>query len=87
MFQDYLVEIDAAHADLTGVLRSLAGRDAVGEPFHYASLVAEWGLAHFENERRSTLRTIARLRREHGLPLEDDADEQSVHETDDGDLA
>ena len=50
MLEDYLEQVTAAHADLTEVRRSLAVADGVGEVFHYPSLVADWGLAHFDSE-------------------------------------
>ncbi len=36
----------------------------MGEVFHYPSLVAEWGLAHFDSELEIARKTIARLRAE-----------------------
>lgn len=64
MLEDYLDEVAAAHADLAEVRRSLEGSDGVGQPFHYPSMVAEWGLAHFDAEAETARRTLARLRAE-----------------------
>lgn len=64
MLEGYLEDVTAQREDLAQVRRGLEGRDAVGEPFHYPSLVAEWGLSHFDNEIDIARRTIARLRDE-----------------------
>ena len=64
MLEAYLEDVALAHADLAEVRRSLQGEDQPGEPFHYPSLVADWGLAHFESEAEVARRTIARLRGE-----------------------
>lgn len=62
MLESYLEQVESAHADLCEVRRSLEGRDAPGEPFHYPSIVAEWGLDHFESEKAIATRTIEKLR-------------------------
>ncbi|WP_162599835.1 PadR family transcriptional regulator [Nocardioides solisilvae] len=67
MLEEYVGQVLAAHSDLAAVRRSLTGQDAVGQTFHNPSLVAEWGLAHFESELAIARRTLARLRHEHGL--------------------
>ena len=62
MLQSYLEEVALARADLAAVRESLRGSDALGQPFHFPSLVADWGLAHFESESAITRHTIERLR-------------------------
>lgn len=69
MLEEYLEQVADAHADLTEVRRGLVGVDAVGQPFHYPALVAEWGLAHFESELEIARRTIAKLRADLGADL------------------
>jgi len=47
--------------DLRQVRESLRGADEPGEPFHYPSVVADWGLDYFAAETRHTKRALARL--------------------------
>jgi DNA-binding PadR family transcriptional regulator len=61
MLVDYLEELAAARADLAGVRKALEGRDGPGQSFHYPSMVADWGLAHFDSEAEITRHTIDRL--------------------------
>jgi DNA-binding PadR family transcriptional regulator len=61
MLEEYVAELADNRADLAAVRASLAGRDAPGEPFRYPALVAEWGLAYFDSERRIARRMLARL--------------------------
>lgn len=70
MLENYLAELAEASGDLTEVRRSLVGRDAPGDPFHYVSIVAEWGLAHFASEREIAQATIQKLRAE-GAPQDE----------------
>jgi len=61
MLEDYLVETAQARADLAAVRESLRGADGVGEPFHYPSLVADWGLEYFAGETRQARRALRGL--------------------------
>lgn len=78
MLEEYVVDVRAAQADLAEVRRSLAGNDQVGEAFHNPSLVAEWGLSHFESELAIARRTLDRLRREHGLAAPDTSERDGL---------
>lgn len=64
MLEDYLDELEAARADLQEVRGMLVGSDSPGEPLRYPSLVADWGLAHFDSEREITTGLLDRLREE-----------------------
>jgi DNA-binding PadR family transcriptional regulator len=64
MLRDYLVEVAAARADLADVRRMLTSADGPGEDYRYPSLVADWGLAHFDSEREITERLIEKLAEE-----------------------
>jgi DNA-binding PadR family transcriptional regulator len=66
MLVEYVVELADNRADLAEVRASLVGADGPGEAFRYPSLVAEWGLAYFDAERRIARRMLARL--EEGAP-------------------
>jgi len=61
MLEEYVAELAEALRDLRQVRESLRGRDAPGEPFHYPSVVADWGLDYFSAETRHTRRALARL--------------------------
>jgi DNA-binding PadR family transcriptional regulator len=61
MLEAYVDELSAARTDLRQVRDSLRGRDAPGEPFHYPSVVADWGLEYFADEARHTRKALARL--------------------------
>ena len=61
MLERYVVDLAAARRDLAEVRESLRGADAPGEAFHHPSLVAEWGLSHFDSEVRIARRTLHRL--------------------------
>lgn len=61
MLEQYVAEVAAARADLAAVRESLRGADAPGEPLHHPSLVAEWGLAHFDSETRIAAGLLERL--------------------------
>jgi len=61
MLEEYVEEVAAARADLAAVRASLESADAPGEPFHHPSLVAEWGLAHFDSETRIVEGLLASL--------------------------
>lgn len=64
MLEGYVVEVAAARRDLAAVRSSLESADGVGEPFHLPSMVADWGLAHFESEARIARRLLTRLEEE-----------------------
>ncbi|GAA1476156.1 hypothetical protein GCM10009623_06020 [Nocardioides aestuarii] len=64
MLEEYAGEVASARADLADVRSSLEGADAPGEPFHHPSLVADWGLAHFDSEAEITRHVLDRLREE-----------------------
>jgi DNA-binding PadR family transcriptional regulator len=61
MLEQYVEELAVALADLREVRDSLRGSDAPGEPFHYPSLVADWGLDYFAAEARHTRKALDRL--------------------------
>ena len=61
MLEEYVAELADARADLAQVRASLRGRDAPGEPFHFPSLVADWGLDYFAAESRHARKALARL--------------------------
>jgi DNA-binding PadR family transcriptional regulator len=64
MLREHL-EALAAHRDgLQQVRASLAGRDGPGEPFHYPSMVADWGLEYLDGERTITEQLLDRLESE-----------------------
>ena len=68
MLEDYVDQVTAARTDLLEVRRSLEEADQVGQVFRYPSLVAEWGLAHFESELEIARKTIVRLRADGAVP-------------------
>ncbi len=61
ILEDYVAELAGALRDLRDVRDSLRGADGPGEPFHYPSVVADWGLDYFAAETRHTRRALARL--------------------------
>jgi DNA-binding PadR family transcriptional regulator len=61
MLEEYVTELAGALHDLRAVRESLRGGDGPGEPFHYPSLVADWGLDYYAAETRHTRRALARL--------------------------
>ena len=61
MLEEYVEEVRAARSDLRSVRTGLIGQDAPGQPFHHPSMVADWGLAHFDNEIRIARRLLVRL--------------------------
>jgi DNA-binding PadR family transcriptional regulator len=61
MLEEYVAELADALRDLRQVRASLRGADGPGQPFHYPSVVADWGLDYFAAETRHTRRALARL--------------------------
>jgi len=68
ILEEYAAEVAAARRDLADVRSSLEGSDAPGEPFHHPSLVADWGLAHFDSEASITRDLLRRLQDEKEEP-------------------
>jgi DNA-binding PadR family transcriptional regulator len=66
MLEEYVAQLDQALVDLASVREMLRGVDEPGEPFHFPSLVADWGLDYFEAETRHARRALARLEAEQG---------------------
>jgi DNA-binding PadR family transcriptional regulator len=61
MLEGYVDELADVRRDLRRVRDSLRGSDAPGQPFHYPSVVADWGLEYFAAEARHTRRALERL--------------------------
>jgi DNA-binding PadR family transcriptional regulator len=61
MLESYVDELADVRRDLRRVRDSLRGADAPGQPFHYPSVVADWGLEYFAAEARHTRRALDRL--------------------------
>jgi DNA-binding PadR family transcriptional regulator len=61
MLEEYVAELGVAGADLRAVRSSLRGADAPGEPFHYPSVVADWGLDYYAAEARHARKALDRL--------------------------
>jgi DNA-binding PadR family transcriptional regulator len=61
VLEEYVAELAQARRDLRAVRTSLNGADAPGQPFHYPSIVADWGLDYYAAETRHTRRAMARL--------------------------
>jgi DNA-binding PadR family transcriptional regulator len=61
MLEEYVDQLADALRDLRAVRESLRGSDAPGEPFHYPSVVADWGLEYFAAETRHTRGALDRL--------------------------
>jgi DNA-binding PadR family transcriptional regulator len=61
ILDEYVAQLGDALRDLREVRESLRGADAPGEPFHYPSIVADWGLDYFAAEAGHTRRALARL--------------------------
>jgi DNA-binding PadR family transcriptional regulator len=64
MLRDHVRALDRERAALVEVRESLRGRDGPGAAFRHPSLVADWGLDYFENERRIVSDLIRRLEEE-----------------------
>lgn len=61
MIREHLETLDDQLAALAEVRESLRGSDAPGEAFRYPSLVADWGLEHYGQERRSLTELARRI--------------------------
>ena len=61
MIEQYVDELAGAIEDLRAVRESLRGADEPGAPFHYPSVVADWGLDYFDAETRHARKALARL--------------------------
>ncbi|MDP3893404.1 PadR family transcriptional regulator [Nocardioides sp.] len=64
MLRSHLRALDEEILALREVRASLEGADAPGQPFRHPSLVADWGLAHFTQERATIEDLIRRLEEE-----------------------
>jgi DNA-binding PadR family transcriptional regulator len=64
MLRSHRAALDEEIAALEDVRTSLEGADAPGQPFRHPALVADWGLAHFTNERATIEELIRRLEEE-----------------------
>jgi DNA-binding PadR family transcriptional regulator len=62
--EQHLKALTEERAALVAVRESLEGRDAVDQPFHHPSLVADWGLAYLEGEQRVVADLVERIRAE-----------------------
>lgn len=65
MLEQYVAELATARQDLVSVRESLRGADEPGQPFHYPSLVAEWGLDYFAAEARHARKALRRMAEGH----------------------
>jgi DNA-binding PadR family transcriptional regulator len=61
LLRDHLEALAERRAELEQVRESLRGADGPDEPFHYPSLVADWGLEYFDGERVIIEKLITRL--------------------------
>ena len=61
MLRQHLDALDAERAALVEVRESLRGADSPGEAFRHPSLVADWGLDYFAQERRMVEDLIDRI--------------------------
>jgi DNA-binding PadR family transcriptional regulator len=64
MLEAHVAALDAERAALLEVREGLRGADAPGQPFRHPSLVADWGLDYFDNERRIVTTLIKRIQDE-----------------------
>lgn len=64
MLEAHVEALDAEREALQRVREGLRGSDARGQAFRHPSLVADWGLDYFDNERRIVTTLIERLREE-----------------------
>ncbi len=71
MLEAHVEALDAEREALQRVREGLRGSDAPGQAFRHPSLVADWGLDYFDNERRIVTTLIERL---HEEELQEEAD-------------
>jgi DNA-binding PadR family transcriptional regulator len=64
MLEAHVEALDTEREALERVREGLRGSDAPGQAFRHPSLVAEWGLDYFDNERRIVTTLIERLHEE-----------------------
>ena len=64
LLRDHVRALEKEREALVEVRESLRGSDAPGEAFRHPSLVADWGLDYFDNERRIVSDLIRRLEME-----------------------
>jgi DNA-binding PadR family transcriptional regulator len=64
MLEAHVEALDTEREALVQVREGLRGRDAPGQAFRHPSLVADWGLDYFDNERRIVTTLIERLHEE-----------------------
>jgi DNA-binding PadR family transcriptional regulator len=62
MLEEYVADLSRQRSDLADVRVSLQGADAPGEAFRNPALVADWGLAYYDNEAEIARSTLERLR-------------------------
>ncbi|MGN0063308.1 MAG: PadR family transcriptional regulator, partial [Nocardioides sp.] len=61
LLTEYLDEVAEARSDLQAVRDFLSTADRAGEQYRYPSLVADWGLAHFDSEEAIARSIVERL--------------------------
>jgi DNA-binding PadR family transcriptional regulator len=71
MLEAHVEALDTEREALERVREGLRGSDAPGQAFRHPSLVADWGLDYFDNERRIVTTLIERL---HEEELREEAD-------------
>ena len=64
LLREHLEELKSRRAELERVRESLQGRDDTDQPFHYPSLVADWGLEYLDGERLIIEKLLLRLEEE-----------------------
>jgi DNA-binding PadR family transcriptional regulator len=64
MLEAHVEALDTEREALERVREGLRGSDAPGQAFRHPSLVADWGLDYFDNERRIVTTLIERLHEE-----------------------
>ena len=64
LLREHLEELKSRRAELERVRESLQGRDETDQPFHYPSLVADWGLEYLDGERLIIEKLLLRLEEE-----------------------
>ena len=70
MLRDYVEEVALARRDLQNVRELLRGEDTPGGDLRFPSLVADWGLAHFDSEAAIATELLARLEEDRAAAIE-----------------